>query len=119
MSSEDEDQGSEEEEEEELSTLGDIKEHGSDGHLPIHPDEVSATLAGGQQTVKVFTLSERVGEDDPSVSKESSSESESSSKSSNSSTSSESAEGDQSEEEEGEELPPLVRIADEEGDPLH
>jgi hypothetical protein len=54
-----------------------IKEHGSEGHFPIHPGEVSATLAGGQQAVKAFTLSERVGEDDPSISGTLSSKSES------------------------------------------
>jgi hypothetical protein len=38
---------------------------GSEGHLLAHPDEVSAILTGGQLTSQeVFTLSERVGDDD-------------------------------------------------------
>jgi hypothetical protein len=51
----------------------DIKEEdGSEGHLPIHPDEVSVTVAGDHLADTAITLSEGVGEDDPSVLKKSS-----------------------------------------------
>jgi hypothetical protein len=114
------------------STDEEIKENGSEGHFPIHPDEVGPILAGGHQTShEVFTLSERVGEDDPSVSRKPSSESStdsSSSESSNSESSSselcssESSNSSdyESEEESGlneeDELPPLIRLKDEEGE---
>jgi hypothetical protein len=102
-----------------------VKEYGSERHFPIHPDEVATSLSGGHQTIKAFTLSERVGEDDPSVSGTSSSSSESSSEastessseSSSSSMSSECEEEDPEETEEEDELPPLIRIKDDEGEP--
>jgi hypothetical protein len=97
--------------------MEEIKEHGSEGHFPLHPDEVPITLACDLKTVEV-SLSERVGEDDPSVSREWSSESESSSESSSESTASSSSEVEECEEEKvEEELPPLIRIEDNEGKP--
>jgi hypothetical protein len=53
--------------EEEESANKDPKEDGIEGHLPIHPDEVSVTVTGGHLADKAITLSEGVGEDDQSI----------------------------------------------------
>jgi hypothetical protein len=95
---------------------------GSEGHLLAHPDEVAATLTDGiRSPMGDHTLPERVGEDGPSVESSSSSRSETSSESSSESSSSSSmssGSGDQetSGKEEEEDLPPLIRIKDEEGE---
>jgi hypothetical protein len=45
----------------------DVKEDGSEGNLPMHPDEVSVTVTGDHLADKAITLSQGVGEDDPSI----------------------------------------------------
>jgi hypothetical protein len=56
-----EEEATQEEEEE-------VKEDGSEGHLPIHPGKVSVTVTGGHLAAQAITLWEGVGEDDLSVS---------------------------------------------------
>jgi hypothetical protein len=94
------------------------REIGSEGHTLTHPNKVAVTVAGRQRTY-VHTLEEGVREDHPSVSESASTSSSTESSASSSSSSSMSSE--ESEENilgpEEEDVPPPIRIKDEQGEP--